>query len=313
LNRIEARIFNIQKFSTEDGPGIRTTVFMKGCPLRCAWCHNPEGMHPEPELMWYDVRCIAARECLDVCPVMALELGPQGMTIDRSRCDGCGKCAEACPSAALEVIGTGISPEQLLQEIIKDLVFYQTSGGGVTFSGGEPVLQAGFLDAVLPMCKEAGIHVALDSCGALPWKTYLRLLGWVDLVLLDLKIMDPQRHKRVTGIDNRVILDTARSLAAEGIPMWIRTPVIPGYTQEPANIQAIGEFIRQYLPTVERWDLLAYTNLGRPKYHRLDRVYQLENEPLLTAEEMEKTCQIARSRVPNASWSGATRGTGKIN
>ena len=303
-------VFDIREWTVHDGPGLRTTVFLKGCPLRCAWCHNPEGMHPEPELMWYDVRCIAARECLDVCPANALELGLQGMIIDRSRCDGCGKCAEACPSAALEVIGIGISPELLMQEIIKDSVFYQTSGGGVTFSGGEPVLQAGFLEIALPICKAAGIHVALDSCGALPWKTYQRLLGWVDLVLLDLKIMDPQRHKWATGIDNRLILDNARRLAAEGIRMWIRTPVIPGYTQEPANIRAIGEFIRLYLTTVERWDLLAYTNLGKPKYHRLDRTYQLENEPLLTTFEMKKAYQIAKSQVPIASWSGATCDTG---
>ena len=300
-------LFNIQKFSIEDGPGIRTTVFLKGCPMHCAWCHNPEGIRPQPELMWYDVRCIAARECLKVCQADALHLGSQGMVIDRSHCTVCGDCARACPSAALEVIGTEWLPEPLFQEILKDQVFYQTSGGGVTFSGGEPVLQADFLEALLPLCKEACLHVALDTCGALPWKNYERLLPWIDLVMLDLKIMEPRRHKQATGLGNQLILENAHRIASKQVPMWIRTPVIPGYTQDGDNIRAIGQFIREQLPTVERWDLLAYTNLGKPKYHRLERTYSLENELLLAVEEMEQVYQLAASLVPSARWSGATR------
>ena len=299
--------FNIQQFSTEDGPGIRTTVFMKGCPLHCVWCHNPEGMRPSQDLMWYDVRCIAARDCLHLCPEEALDLTKNGMLIDRQRCNLCGECAEACPSAALEVIGQQWTPESLVAEMLKDRIFYETSGGGITFSGGEPMLQTDFLVAVLPRCKEEGLHVALDTCGTVSWERYERVLPWVDLVLLDLKIMDAQRHQHATGVSNDVILKNAQRLAEVGMPMWVRTPVVPGYTQDDENIRAIGGFIQEKLPTVERWDLLAYTNLGRPKYHRLDIPYVLEETPLLTREEMESAWQVAHELVPVAEWSGVTR------
>ena len=299
--------FNIQRFSTEDGPGIRTTVFFKGCPLRCAWCHNPEGLSPRPELIWYDVRCIAVRDCLRVCPVGALELTPQGMRIDRERCDVCGACAEACPAAALEVIGQTWTPEALFREVQKDAVFFETSGGGVTFSGGEPMMQAGFLLEIGRLCREAELHVALDTCGAAAWARYEQVLPLIDLVLYDLKIFDANCHQAGTGVDNCSILENARRIAAAGKPMWIRTPIIPGYTADPANIAALGSFISAELPTVERWDLLAYTNLGQSKYRRLDRPYALEGEPLMTRAEMESLHAEAVTRVPVAVWSGATR------
>jgi len=299
--------FNIQRFSTEDGPGIRTTVFLKGCPLCCAWCHNPEGLSPRPELMWYDVRCIGARDCLSACPEDALELTPQGMRIDRERCTACGACADACPAGALEVIGREWTPEELFAEVDKDTVFYETSSGGVTLSGGEPMRQAGFVLALARLCHEADVHVALDTCGAVPWEQYERVLPLVGLVLYDLKISDGERHRAGTGVDNRSILENARRIAATGKPMWIRTPVIPGYTADEDNIAALGDFIARELPTVERWDLLAYTNLGQPKYHRLDRSYGLEGAPLLTRAEMEALHAIAVARVPVAVWAGATR------
>ncbi len=299
--------FNVQRFSTEDGPGIRSTVFFKGCPLRCAWCHNPEGLRPQPDLVWYDVRCIGARDCLKACPENALELTPQGMRIDRRRCTLCGACAQACPAAALEVIGRRWTVDDLLRELLKDQAFYETSSGGITCSGGEPMLQADFLSELLPRCREAGLHVALDTCGAISWERYESVLPWINLVLLDLKIMDDAAHRTATGIDNEIILSNARQMSARGIPLWIRTPVIPGYTADPANIRAIAAFIRDALPTVERWDLLAYTNLGRPKYHRLDLPYVLADTPLLARSEMQSLWQTALDLVPVAKWSGATR------
>ncbi len=299
--------FNLQQFSTEDGPGIRTTVFMKGCPLRCAWCHNPEGLTPQRDLVWHDTRCIAARECLRACPANALALTPRGMTIDRARCTRCGQCADACPAAALEIIGKEWNAEELVAELLKDRVFYETSGGGITFSGGEPMMQTDFLCEVLPRLQDAHLHIALDTCGAVSPERYQRVLDWIDLALFDLKIIDCERHRAATGVGNELILNNARLLSRRGVPMWIRTPIIPGYTNDHANIEAIARFIRAELPTVERWDLLAYTNLGKPKYHRLDLPYALENAPLLTREEMESVWRVAHDIVPVARWSGATR------
>jgi pyruvate formate lyase activating enzyme len=299
--------FNIQRFSTEDGPGIRTTVFFKGCPLRCAWCHNPEGLSPNRELVWYEVRCIGARDCLRVCPYDALELTSQGMHIDRSRCDACGACADACPAAALEIIGRTWTPERLLVEVQKDAIFFETSGGGVTLSGGEPMVQGGFVAAFSRLCKQAELHVALDTCGCVSWQSYESVLPAVDLVLYDLKVYDADCHWASTGAENRTILENARRISARGKPMWIRTPMIPGHTASEENVVALGRFIAEELPTVMRWDLLAYTNLGQPKYHRLDRAYALEGVPLLTREEMEALHAVAVAQVPVAVWSGATR------
>ena len=300
-------LFNVQQFSTEDGPGIRTTAFLKGCPLRCAWCHNPEGMDAAPQLVWYATRCIAARDCLSACPENALELSPTGMKIDLHRCTLCGNCEQACPAAAFETIGRTWTPAELLAMLLKDQVFYETSHGGVTFSGGEPMQQADFLVELLPECKRSGLHVALDTCGMATWEKYEKVLPFVDLVLYDLKILDPNRHRAVTGSSNERILHNARRIARSGKPMWIRTPVIPGYTDDMANIAAIGRFVGEELPGVQRWDLLAYTNMASPKYQRLGRAYPLESAPLLLRSQMEAVHQEAIRWVPEAHWSGTTR------
>ncbi len=301
-------VFNVQRFSTEDGPGIRTTVFMKGCPLRCRWCQNPEGLSPHPQLVWYDVRCIGARRCISACPANALELAPDGMHIDRERCSPCDSCAEACPSGALEIIGRRWSPSDLVAHVAKDKAFYETSGGGVTVSGGEPAMQPDFLEAFLARCREATIPTALDTCGYADWSVYERLMPYLDLVLYDLKIADREDHREATGVYPDRILANAAAIAQRGVPIWVRTPIIPGYSDDEENIKALATFIGERLPTVERWDLLAYTNLGRPKYHRLDLPYALETTALPTRPEMERLTSIAAtSQVPVVAWTGATR------
>jgi pyruvate formate lyase activating enzyme len=229
------------------------------------------------------------------------------MRINREKCDACGECVPPCPTAALEVIGRDWSPEELMEELLKDEVFYETSSGGITFSGGEPMMQVDFLCEVLPRCRQNRLHVALDTCGAVTWESFERVLPWVDLVLYDLKIMDSNRHRAATGVGNELILENARRLADRRVPMWIRTPLIPEFTNDRENISAIARFICEELPAVQRWDLLAYTNLGGPKYERLDRKYLLAQVPLLTRSEMESAWRTALELVPVARWSGTTR------
>ncbi len=301
-------IFNIQRFSTEDGPGIRTTVFMKGCPLRCRWCHNPEGLSPHPQLAWYDVRCIGARRCLASCPEDALELTPAGMRIDRDRCTPCDRCSDACPSGALEIVGWRRTAEEVFAEVAKDADFYRASGGGVTISGGEPAMQPEFAEEVLGRCRAAGIPTAVDTCGYADWSAYERLLPVADLVLFDLKIADPERHREATGARPERIFANAAAISERRTPLWIRTPVIPGYTDDIQNLQALATFIRTRVPSVQRWDLLPYTKLGRPKYHRLDIPYLLEEVEPPTADEMRRLAETAGESGVPVVVSGGSRG-----
>lgn len=300
-------VFNVQRYSTEDGPGIRTTVFLKGCPMRCPWCHNPEGLDRRPQLVWYEVRCIGARDCLKACPREALTLTPEGMVIDRERCDACGICEEACPAAALEVIGKERTVEEVAAEVLRDRVFYEKSGGGVTLSGGEPALQAEFSRALMEALKTEGIHLALDTCGGVAWKRLEPLVKLADLVLYDLKLMDPDAHLEYTGVPLELVLENARRVAAAGKPMWVRTPVIPGYTDGEETIRRIARFIRDELPTVERYDLLAFNNTCNAKYRRLDLIFALAGVGLITEERMEGLAKAALEEgITVARWSGAT-------
>ncbi len=303
-----AIVFNIQRFSTEDGPGIRTTVFFKGCPLSCVWCHNPEGISPKPELMWYDVRCIGAKDCIEVCPEDALTLTPDGIKIDRGKCTACGKCEDACPAAALEVIGKSYTPEQLFDEVKKDEAFYRNSGGGVTLGGGDSAMQPEAASELLRLCKEAGIATAIDTCGAFAPKAYARMLPYTDLILFDLKVMDDGRHRKAAGMGTKNIHANAEAFGKGPIPIWVRTPIIPGYTDDEDNIRAISRFIKERMPAVVRYELLAFNNLCGSKYTRLDKVFALEKAPLIPKERMERLAAIARKEnVPDVHWSGATR------
>ncbi|MFX0007178.1 MAG: glycyl-radical enzyme activating protein [Promethearchaeota archaeon] len=306
-------IFEIQKMSTEDGPGIRTTVFFKQCPLRCVWCHNPESILKEPQLEWIKHKCITCRSCIEVCDLHALLLNEEGMHIDRKICNGCGKCVEECPSTALHMFGEWWNLEDLFYEINKDKIYYTESKGGITVSGGEPTVQYDFILAFLKKCKDNGISTALDTCGYASRKIYENLLPYVDLVLLDIKEIDKKKHREFTGVANDLILDNAiwfsKAIEESNKKMWIRTPIIPNFTGKDANIKGIGEFIVNNLRNIpERWDLLAFNNLCITKYERLNIDWPLDNYSLLSSEEMEHFLQIAKSTgVKNVKWSGLTK------
>jgi pyruvate formate lyase activating enzyme len=299
-------VFSIQKMSTEDGPGIRTTVFFKGCPLRCAWCSNPEGIDPRPLIMWFGVRCIVCKSCIDACPRGALTLDEGGLHIDRDICIGCGTCARECPSGAIELAGKAFTVDELFEEVDKDRVFYAKSGGGVTVSGGEPTMQWQFLREFLRTCKENAIQTAIETCGLTTQHVYEELLPYLDLIMLDLKEMDPAKHAEFCGQPNDHILENAKWLGQQVTEMWIRTPIIPDTTATEDNIEAIGSFIRENMPNVTRWDLCAFLNLCKSKYERLSLEWTFKDAELLDKDFMEHLAEVARNTGVTCpvAWSG---------
>ncbi len=306
-------IFEIQKMSTEDGPGIRTTVFMKHCPLKCVWCHNPESIPKKPLLEWLKHKCIGCKTCVETCKQHALSLDKEGLHIDREKCISCGECVEACPSTALHMFGTWWDLEDLFHEVHKDRVYYIKSGGGITVSGGEPTLQPEFIEHFFKKCKENGLSTALDTCGYASKETFKKILPYVDLILLDIKEIDPEKHKEYTGVSNEKILENAKWLASyvkdHNKKIWIRTPLIPNYTATKENIKGIGTFIVNELENIpERWDLLAFNNLCAAKYDRLDIDWPLNGLPLMREETIEKLYKLAKDTgVANVQWSGLTK------
>ena len=299
---MEALVLEIQRMSTEDGPGIRTTVFLKGCPLSCAWCHNPESIPRSPQIHWVGSRCIGCRLCLAACPRGALTASGEGISVDRDRCAGCGACAEECPSTALERLGTTWDLDALADEVTKDRAFFERSGGGVTLSGGEPALQPDAAEALLRTLQERGIHTALDTCGLCSWDVLARLLPHTDLLLFDLKEVDPARHRAHAGADNALIIENLRRACAAGPALggprdiWVRTPIIPGATDREATIQGIGALLAD-LPAglVARWDLCKFNNLCQDKYTRLGLEWRYADTPLLSEDELEAVAAVART------------------
>jgi pyruvate formate lyase activating enzyme len=290
---LTGRVYDIQGFSVQDGPGIRTTVFLKGCSLRCPWCHSPESQQFYSQLSWMSMRCAGIEKCgkcLEVCSKRAISHGRlvrhpatqeeiRHIHIDRSVCDNCGDCVAVCHHKALVICGTDYTVEDLLKRLLKDAPFYENSGGGVTISGGEPLSQPDFTLQLLMRLKESGIHTALDTTGHVPYEVIKRILPYTDLFLYDLKHMDSEQHRIVIGVSNELILENAMKIAEAGGKIQIRIPVIPDFSDSGESIREMGLFCRSLGKAVSVIQLLPYHNLGVMKYQRLD-----DSKPVLEAE-----------------------------
>jgi pyruvate formate lyase activating enzyme len=271
---LTGRVFEIERYAINDGPGIRTLVFLKGCSLRCLWCCNPESQRPRFQLVYWKDKCLGCARCIEVCDPGALTLTEEGIKIDRDKCTSCGSCADACYAEALVLIGRDMTPEEVLAEVLKDELFYRKSGGGVTFSGGEPLDQSAFVVQTARLCRGHGIHTAVETCGAVSWKIFEASLSVIDLYLYDLKVMDRAEHERCTGVSNESILENFRRLAETGKDMRVRFPVIPGYNDSEDNIRSLIDFLKRHRPDVPV-DLLPYHRLGTSKYERLEMDYEI--------------------------------------
>lgn len=283
-------IFNIQRYSIHDGPGIRTTVFLKGCPLSCWWCHNPESQKYGVQLVLWKERCIGCGGCNSVCPEGAISGGGFPPVIDSEKCSGCGLCAEECPAVALEMVGKTVSSDYVMKEIEKDLIFYDQSGGGVTFSGGEPLMQPEFLAEILEKCKARDIHTAVDTCGYANWEVLSGIAGLTDLFLYDIKHMDDLVHTRTVGVSNRIILENLGKLARVHSNIIIRFPLVPGINDDRANIEKTAQFISRV--GIREVNILPYHNTGMDKYARLGRNYRLTDTREPSKELTDKACEI---------------------
>lgn len=273
---VRGTIFDIQRYSIHDGPGIRTTVFFKGCPLRCSWCANPESWHLYPELSFIKGNCTACGICVTACSKHAIALKDNKSFTDRQLCDNCGDCAEVCPNKARVLIARSVSVAEVVAEIEKDEVFYRNSNGGVTLSGGEPTLQPEFCLSLLKTLYESGFATVLDTCGFVRWEILENILKYVDLVHFDFKHMDDAMHRRYTGVSNKIILNNAKKLSLMGKPVIARIPLIPGVNDSLDNLGKTARFCKQ-LPSLRRLDLLPYHSLGANKFEQLGSCYSLSD------------------------------------
>ena len=266
-------IFHIMRFSVHDGPGIRTAVFLKGCPLSCWWCHNPESQNSAPEILYSAERCRLCGDCAAACPHGAIERMGERMTVN-DHCRLCATCVDACGAEARSLAGRTMTVTEIVAEIERDLVFFDESGGGVTFTGGEPFGQPALLEALLRACRERRIHTTIETCGAAARESVLRIGGLADLILYDLKMLDPGRHRQYTGAPNRNILENLEALVAAGRPVTVRIPVVPGVNDAAADVRAACDYLAPLGLT--RVDLLPYHRAGAEKYRRLGREYRME-------------------------------------
>ncbi len=279
-------IFNIMRFCVNDGPGIRTTVFLKGCALRCLWCHNPEGLTPEKELLYRVDKCIRCGDCLTVCPHQAIVEDRDGFPVTiKEKCNLVGACVNVCCSEARQMVGREVSVAELVDEIEKDVIFYDESGGGVTFSGGEPLFQPEFLEAALRSCKDKDIRTAVDTAGYASPEILRRISKETDLFLYDLKLIDDIAHRRYTGVSNKLILENLRRLLRWQKDVIIRIPVIPGINDDVKNIQETGQFLST-LEHISEVHILPFHEAGIDKYVRLGLDYTMPKTRVLSQEKI---------------------------
>lgn len=283
----KALVFDIQKFSVHDGPGIRTLIFMKGCLLTCVWCSNPESQSRAPELAFYGERCVRANRCIEVCPTQAISVKENGLVLDKSLCNLCGKCVEACYAGAWKMFGMVVDVDHVMREIEKDAIFYRNSGGGVTFGGGEPLLYTDFISAVAKRCQSEGIPVAIETCGYVSWRNLESVLDNVGLVMFDIKHMDPKMHKELCGRSNQLILKNLKHLSQrDDIEVVVRVPIIPGLNDTEDNINNTARFVASLRGNIKRVELLPYHKFGENKYERLGREYALKGLKIPSDERM---------------------------
>ncbi len=280
-------IFDIKRYAINDGPGIRIVIFLKGCNLNCAWCHNPESISSKTERMYAPAKCIQCGTCVMACPEKAITLTPEGIVTDDALCKMCGKCAEVCPTKAIEISGRPMSVAEIMNEIEKERVFFDQSGGGVTFSGGEPLLQSKYLIELLDECGKRGIHRAVDTAGLVHTEIILEVAQQTDLFLYDLKMMDSEKHRKWVGVPNEKILENLKVVAATGVKIIIRIPLVGGVNDDAENMEATARFVAALSGEKKEVNLLPYHKIAQTKYQKLGRPeeFQLLEEPTKEAQQ----------------------------